>query len=390
MKCPKCGSELPEHALFCEKCAAEIKIVPEYEARLEEQISISLENVASVVEEEKGPAVPISSAAEVLQQAEEEEAARQEEQVIPAVAAADAESAALQGETMISPASFSQELKEALDVPSVSDEERQRQKEEAREKRRKRYISRRRYVKFMMVFMVGAFAATIVLVLFYVLKLYPGTHTQSYYVGRAYQFASEGKYQKAADEIDKAVEICDKEEQSDSNGEQTVATLYLLKSQYLQKAGEKDLALGAASMALEDPNSTEDEEISAYGRMITIYASYEEYDKIAMLLSTCSRQQVVDSYLQYTLFDPEFSAEEGTYDEGFTLQLSDQGEGSIFYTMDGSEPTTDSLLYTEPIKLTEGTFTISAVYVNHFNLSSNVVTKTYTIVSPGSGETQQN
>ena len=132
-------------------------------------------------------------------------------------------------------------------------------------------------------------------------------------------------------------------------------------------------------MALEDPDYYEDEEFNAYGRMISIYASYEEYDKIATLLSTCTRQQVVESYLQYALFDPEFSAEEGTYEEGFTLQLSDQGEGSIFYTMDGTEPSTDSLLYTEPIRLTEGTFTISAVYVNHFNLCSQVVTKTYTI-----------
>lgn len=393
MKCPNCGCELPENALFCEKCAAEIKIVPEYETRLEEQISISLENVASVVEEEKGPAVEISSAAEVLQKAEEEAAAMQKTAPVPELPPA-AEAAALQGETIIQPAPLPQEQETAKTPSADSDKasneyllnhrERQRQKEEARKKRQKRYISRRRYVKFMMVFMVGASAATIILVLFYALKLYPATHTQSYYVGRAYQFASEGRYQSAADEIDKAVELYGKEEHDGSDGEQTVATLYLLKAQYLQKAGEKDLALGAASMALEDSNSTEDEEISAYGRMITIYASYGEYDKIATLLSTCTRQQVVESYLQYTLFDPEFSAEEGTYDEGFTLQLSDQGEGSIFYTMDGTEPSTDSLLYTEPIKLTEGTFTISAIYVNHFNLSSQVVSKTYTI--QGSGE----
>ncbi len=397
MKCPKCGCEIPENALFCENCAAEIKIVPEYETRLEEQISISLESVASVVEEEKGPAVALSSAAEVLQKAEEEEASAQP---YAAPLTQDSEAAALQGETIISPAPLLREetaapggaVPERESTPHSAPDaapqesvytdlhlERQKQKEASRKKRLRRYVLRRRYVKFMMVFLVGAFAATIALVVFYALRLYPGTHTQSYYVGRAYQAASEGDYQKAADEIDRAVEIYGRDSANGNDGVQTVATLYLLKSQYLQKAGEKDLALGAASMALEDPDSTEDEEINAYGRMISIYASYEEYDKIATLLSTCTRQQVVESYLQYALFDPEFSAEEGTYEEGFTLQLSDRGEGSIFYTMDGTEPSTDSLLYTEPIRLTEGTFTISAVYVNHFNLCSQVVTKTYTI-----------
>ncbi len=401
MRCPKCGCEIPENALFCENCAAEIKIVPEYEARLEEQISISLESVASVVEEEKGPAVALSSAAEVLQKAEEEEAL----QAYDVPVTPNAEASALQGETIISPAPLLREeaagSKSAASAASATGPvqeapaaaealpqegaytdprlERRKQKEESRKKRLRRYVLRRRYVKFMMVFLVGAFAATIALVMFYALRLYPGTHTQSYYVGRAYQAASEGDYQKAADDIDRAVELYDKDSANAGDGVQTVATLYLLKSQYLQKAGEKDLALGAASMALEDPDSTDDEEINAYGRMISIYASYEEYDKIATLLSTCTRQQVVDSYLQYALFDPEFSADEGTYEEGFTLQLSDQGEGSIFYTMDGTEPSTDSLLYTEPIRLTEGTFTISAVYVNHFNLCSQVVTKTYTI-----------
>lgn len=384
MKCPTCGNELPDGALFCEKCAGEIKIVPEYETRLEEQISISMESVTKVIEEEKAveaDTVPIDTAAVKAG--------------ISAQLAADAEAA---------------KAKEA------AAQQRQERREQARKRRHARYASRRRYVKFMLVFMVGALSMGIFILLLWVGGFFNDFRSQSYYVGRAYQYASSGEYHKAADEIDKAIaldrgassgeddadpaaerdaaadsEPADNETSEDTGQEQgaqhqTVATLYLLKAEYLQKAGEEGLALGAASQAMEDPSSTEEEDIAAYGRMIAIYASYEEYDKIAELLSKCTRQQVIESYLQYALFEPMFSAEEGTYDAPFSLELKDEGEGSIFYTLDGSVPTTSSVLYTGPIELSEGTWKVSAIYVNHFNLSSQVVTRTYRITQETENE----
>lgn len=381
MKCPTCGSELPDGALFCEKCAGEIKIVPEYETRLEEQISISMESVTKVIEEEKAveaDTVPIDTAAVKAG--------------ISAQRAADAK---------------------AVEAREEAARQRQERREQARMRRHARYASRRRYVKFMLVFLVGALSMGIFILLLWVGGFFNDFRSQSYYVGRAYQYASSGEYHKAADEIDKAIALdrgtssgagdaatqdsagdlelsaaeSSEDMQEDSGPQrQTVATLYLLKAEYLQKAGEEGLALGAASQAMEDPSSTEEEDIAAYGRMIAIYASYEEYDKIAELLSKCTRQQVIESYLQYALFEPEFSAEDGTYDAPFSLELKDEGEGSIFYTLDGSVPTTSSVLYTGPIELSEGTWKVSAIYVNHFNLSSQVVTKTYRISPKGGSE----
>ena len=343
MKCPKCGKEIPDGALFCENCATEIKIVPEYEAKLEEQISSGMAEAAKVIAEEKGE--PKNSA--------ETESSGKISEAEPSADAAE---------------------------ETVSPEKAREQHKERRARRFARYAARRRYVKFMIVFLIGAFCATVFLVLFYSRDLYLRTHTKSYYVGRAYQLSSDGKYQQAAEEIDKAIALGPGRNE-DTGEASSDATLYLRKSEYLQKAGEEGLALGAASMALEDDASTEDDVVAAYGRMIDIYASDEEYDKRAELVSKCTRPQVVENYLQYALFDPEFSEEEGTYEDSLTLTLSDQGDGSIFYTLDGSVPTTSSMLYTGPIQLTEGTYDVSAVYVNHFNLSSKVVTKHYQIDS---------
>mgnify|MGYP002517590479 CR=1 FL=1 len=376
MKCPKCGKEIPDGALFCENCATEIKIVPEYEAKLEEQISSGMAEAAKVIAEEKGepknPEETESSGEDALQKQD------------TAVFAAVSEEAS-SGETIPEENADQEEISAAAPDAEALEEmaspaEARAQHKERRARRFARYAARRRYVKFMIVFMIGAFCATAFLVLFYSRDLYLRTHTKSYYVGRAYQLSSDGKYQQAADEIDKAIALGPGRNE-DTGETASDAALYLRKSEYLQKAGEEGLALGAASMALEDDAATEDDVVAAYGRMIAIYASYEEYDKIAELLSKCTRPQVVENYLQYALFDPEFSEEDGTYEDTLTLTLSDQGDGSIFYTLDGSVPTTSSMLYTGPIRLTEGTYDVSAIYVNHFNLSSRVVTKHYQIDS---------
>ena len=346
MKCPKCGNEIPDGALFCENCATEIKMVPEYEAKLEEQIILGMEEAAKVIAEEKGELPP-------------------------------AEAPENSGEDAV-PENLTDELPD--ERPEKSANQQRALQAARRAKRLARYAARRRYVKFMIVFMIGALFATACLILFYSGDLYQRTHSKSYYVGKAYQLSCDGKYQQAADEIDKAIALGPSHDEATGEALSDV-DLYLRKSEYLQKAGEEGLALGAASMAFEDDAATEEDVVAAYGRMIAIYASYEEYDKIAELLSNCTRPQVVDNYLQYALFDPEFSEDEGTYEDTLTLTIKDQGDGSIFYTLDGSVPDTSSLLYNGPIELTEGTYTVSAVYVNHFNLSSNVVTKTYTINS---------
>lgn len=65
----------------------------------------------------------------------------------------------------------------------------------------------------------------------------------------------------------------------------------------------------------------------------------------------------LSAYVIPTLELPVFSVGSGFYGKPFTLSLSAGQDQKIYYTLDGSEPTTESLLYTEPITIRDNSDT---------------------------------
>ena len=78
---------------------------------------------------------------------------------------------------------------------------------------------------------------------------------------------------------------------------------------------------------------------------------------------------------------PTFSVEEGIYDADQTVEISCEAEGAtIYYTLDGSEPTNASTEYTSVITITETTTIKAVAYVGEEK--SNVSSVTITINKP--------
>ncbi len=81
---------------------------------------------------------------------------------------------------------------------------------------------------------------------------------------------------------------------------------------------------------------------------------------------------------------PTFSPAAGTYSEAQNVVLSTTTEGAtIYYTIDGSDPTTASTQYTAPIAVSQTT-TIKAIAAKEGFDNSSVATATYTISQPSS------
>lgn len=80
-----------------------------------------------------------------------------------------------------------------------------------------------------------------------------------------------------------------------------------------------------------------------------------------------------------TVAMPQFSVSPGTYDSEQTVALTATGEGvKIYYTLDGSDPTTQSTLYTAPLTIGTTT-TVKAIAVDEYGNQSGIVMATYVI-----------
>ncbi len=81
------------------------------------------------------------------------------------------------------------------------------------------------------------------------------------------------------------------------------------------------------------------------------------------------------------LANPTFSLAEGKYTEAKSVEIK-YTEGTVYYTMDGTEPTASSTQYTAAIALNDcGEYTIKAIAISS-DSQSDVVSATYTIKLP--------
>lgn len=182
--------------------------------------------------------------------------------------------------------------------------------------------------------------------------------------GAAYVLESEEGYETAIKYAQRAIEIAPNS--SDAK--------MLLSSAYL-KLGRQAEAVNMLEEIVETDNSY----IEAYKSLIGIYEEQKKYEDINRILKACTDLSVVEQFQEYVVQTPEFSEEEGEYDEVISLKLLAGSNCTIYYTLDGSVPTEDSEMYSVPIRLEKGEHVVSALCVNQYNLASDIVQKKYTI-----------
>jgi len=79
---------------------------------------------------------------------------------------------------------------------------------------------------------------------------------------------------------------------------------------------------------------------------------------------------------------PDFSHKEGVYKNPISLTITAGNGATIYYTLDGSKPTTESTVYAAPIQITANKTTVKAIAKEPGNtLPSKIKSKTYVIVS---------
>lgn len=188
--------------------------------------------------------------------------------------------------------------------------------------------------------------------------------------------ADQGSYAEAARLIDRALSL-------PSDGIRTDEMLYLKKAEYLQKAGDYSQALSIAMRVMKNTHEGQQEFDDAWERIVSICSEQGEYGKLCTLLEGCEVESIRSRYYNYLVYDPVFRDPPGIYEGDYTLVIESQGVGTVFYTLDGTEPTDKSYLYTDGIRMRPGIYTVKAFFLNRYGLRSSTVTGTYQITGDG-------
>ena len=64
MLCPKCGNEIEDGLMYCPKCGEEIRIVPDFEPEIEQNIEDTLYSVAMEVDDKESDESPLDEIVE--------------------------------------------------------------------------------------------------------------------------------------------------------------------------------------------------------------------------------------------------------------------------------------------------------------------------------------
>ena len=148
---------------------------------------------------------------------------------------------------------------------------------------------------------------------------------------------SNHKYEESYKFVERAVSLDD----SDVDAK-------LLLAQVQVKLEKTDQAI----KTLQDAIRLEPDNQSAYNQLIKIYMENDQPDEVKNLLDSCDNDDILNKFSAYISKNPVFSLPEGSYDEPKTLSLySKEDEDQIYYTTDGTDPTSSSNLYTDSIPL---------------------------------------
>lgn len=323
MKCPNCGAELKEGFLYCESCGEDIHIVPDFEPELEYNLEQTLQSIRREVGGEVSDKDPPGEGTPAQPRPPERRAGRP-------------------GKKMFPNHSLEQEHGQPRGMRGV--------------KPGKALIAA--IVCTLLILLMGVAGGVYVYL----------DHSYDYQISRAQSSSSEGKYEEAIRYYTRALEL---------NGKD-VEVRFALADTYYRKGNKIEYEFMLREL-IKDPAVAGEQLERAYGKLIAIYRARDDFDTINRLLLASGNDKIIETYQSYLATAPEFSVEEGDYEQLQPLKLTSYTAGKIYYTLDGSEPNENSILYTAPILLEEGEYEVKAFFVNEYGVCSGCVTKQYHI-----------
>ena len=248
-----------------------------------------------------------------------------------------------------------QENAQDRQTPNVSHSSGHRKKSTNKRKKKKKKVT-----------LVISFLILVILFILMVCLLvsYFRRNSYRYQMTQAEKFFAEKEYEQAEKYLNQASKL------TDDPTEVHLKELDLLK----EEGREDQLNIFYSRISSKEPDN------AAYAEfMIEYYLDREDPEAVRNLLEKVSRS-VRKKMEKYDTESPEFSMQEGRYQQILTISLETEEGNTIYYTLDGTEPEEGHLPYSGPITLPEGTTEIRAAAYNSYHVPSNTVSAVYEIV----------
>jgi len=349
-QCPKCKNIIKPGNVYCEKCGYEIQMVPVFDAEMDDTISkmlegINLEEMSEEEFEDFSKTLDITYTDDIRRRYR---TARTKDllentQTDPLTGGdtQDLEESAVSGNTL-----DLEESGTATRVPRGSKGEGKR--------------SRDSLIK-----MLIAPAVLLVIVLLGLLfyNLNPPPMTAEGYIKKGNAELDGGDSQKAMEYYKSALEL---DPLSDE------AAIGVANAMYAE--GDFD---GASAFLLTKIEESPSELL--YGALVNIYQEQGESQRAAELIQRCEDEDIRSKFDMFIAKPPTVDMEEGEYEKELEVRLFSDSPGTIYYTLDGSEPDTNSKQYEGAIKLGIGNNVLRAVFVNELGIMSPSMSAIYDI-----------
>lgn len=209
----------------------------------------------------------------------------------------------------------------------------------------------------------------------------------AYYNNTGIEYVQNGKYSEAIPYLEKALTF------SESDGK--VNLRFSLYDCYVATENtEKAVSMLYNILGVDEYN------LEAIVYLENYYEKAGVTDALVELYNKYKDTSASTAVQKYYVEAPKLSLEGGKYNSNIEVGITSDYDFKIYYTTDGSEPTTESTPYTNKIEISDGKTTIKCIAVNEYNIASEAVTADYEVeykqpdaptISPRSGsyETEQ-
>lgn len=159
-----------------------------------------------------------------------------------------------------------------------------------------------------------------------------------------------------------------------TEGKKNLDMMYVLSEAY-KKTGNNDKAIEVLESALAY-NKFDERTLSL---LLQLCYDNKKGEKINEMVEEYKDSKIKNVLNEYIVAIPTPSETPGNFEDSVELNLLAQDGCIIYYTIDGSTPTKNSIQFTKPIKVEKDTVTVKAIAVNDIGVKSDVGEFKFTI-----------